>query len=169
MLLRKRNMCISSCSWLFPNFCDKSYIGQKTWFTPKYIEKCVYFVLAEHALYYVHLTHKSIKGVQNVPWPLQIRITQKVRITLQNQIHINQSINQSINQPINQLIKQASNSSPNRHNDVSDKKNKSWYVTMSICRRINQPTNHSINHKTFLMRQNQQKYCFKAQNTVTWN
>ena len=28
------------------------------------------------------------------------------------------------------------NSSPNRHNDVSDKKNKSWYVTMSICRRI---------------------------------
>ena len=28
------------------------------------------------------------------------------------------------------------NSSPNRHNDVSDKKNKSWYVIMSICRRI---------------------------------
>ena len=27
-------------------------------------------------------------------------------------------------------------SSPNRHNDVSDKKNKSWYVVMSICRRF---------------------------------
>ena len=24
---------------------------------------------------------------------------------------------------------------PNRHNDVSDEKNKSWYVVMSICRR----------------------------------
>ena len=30
-------------------------------------------------------------------------------------------------------------SSPNRHNDVSDKKDKSWYVTMSICRRYDQP------------------------------
>ena len=28
-----------------------------------------------------------------------------------------------------------SKSSPNRHNDVSDKKYKSWYVVMSICRR----------------------------------
>ena len=27
-------------------------------------------------------------------------------------------------------------SSPNRHNDVSDKKYKSWYVVMSICRRF---------------------------------
>ena len=32
----------------------KSHIGQKKCFTPKYREKCIYFVLTEHTFYYEH-------------------------------------------------------------------------------------------------------------------
>ena len=38
----------------------KSHIGQKKCFTPKYSEKCTYFVLTEHTLYYEHRTHIKV-------------------------------------------------------------------------------------------------------------
>ena len=41
-------------------------------------------------------------------------------------------------------------SSPNRHNDVSDKKNKSWYIVMSICRRYLRHLERSFDCITFI-------------------
>ena len=38
----------------------KSHTGQKICFTPKYREKCIYFVLKDHTLYCEHLTHIKV-------------------------------------------------------------------------------------------------------------
>ena len=52
----------SSCSLVddMSTCGHKSHIGQKKCFTPKYREKCTYFVLTEQTIYYEHLTHIKV-------------------------------------------------------------------------------------------------------------
>ena len=57
---QRQNHCYSNrpiCPLLKTTTGHKSHKGQKKCFTSKYREKCIYFVLTEHTLYYEHLTH----------------------------------------------------------------------------------------------------------------